>query len=116
MNRAVRVTLAVLSIAGLASPASSAPIVTGAGAQRHFIWHAGDGSVKTLPNTVEFETVDIPVGPNPFGPNGSDPNVFTPTLPCPNRGGAPGTCPDNRPTVLRLVRDPDSPALDSLYG
>ncbi len=84
MRRVSSVVLVLLFVAGFAGSASSAPVFTGEGKQRHFIWHAGDASVRTLTNTVEFESVDVPEGNKPIF--ASDPSIFDSDLPCPNTG------------------------------
>jgi hypothetical protein len=95
----------------LADPPASraAPVVVGNGLQRHFVWHTGDASVGRLPESGRFQFEERPRPPCSVGqiPGQSPDFCFNAAQP---------VTVQNRPTGLVLVRDPDSPALDTLFG
>jgi len=98
------VSIAIIgSLAGGA--ASAAPIVAGRGLQREFVWHTGAAGVSRLPDsgTYRFELVNRPI----CQPGETPGSCFDP--------GSPVTV-QNQPTALVMVRDPDSPALDTLFA
>jgi hypothetical protein len=98
--------LALGVLAPLAAPA--APVEPGTGLQRHFVWHTGTAEVKSLPlGDPVFLEVTRPIclpGQTP----GQSPNF------CFNPGQPLSAA--NLPTRLVLVREPDSPALVSLFA
>ena len=89
----VVLTLAVV----FAEPARPDPVGTGKGAQRNFLWHAGDGSVKQLPEpTHDWVWRELPVS-DPFDLSYTPGEDYDPLL-------------DNSEAPRNPVPDPPAPA------
>src|SRR5262245_15772839 len=90
-------TLAALGTGGLAGTAAGAPVVTGRGLQREFVWHTGDASVRRLPESGLFR-LEQAIRPSCVGNQipGQSPHFCTTNPATPT--------PANRPTALVLVR------------
>jgi len=72
----VALTLAVV----FAGPARPDPVDTGSGAQRNFLWHAGDGSVKRLPEpTHDWVWRELPIS-EPFDLSYTPGEAYDPLL------------------------------------
>src|SRR5262245_183510 len=108
----------------LAAPGAprAAPVVPGNGLQRHFVWHTGDSSVKTLP-LGERTLVEV-ANPICVGSQipGQSPHFCTcigsTSVQCQVQfpGGQTQPTPASRPTRLALVLEPDAPALATVFG
>jgi len=108
-------TLAVV----FAEPARPDPVDTGSGAQRNFLWHAGDGSVKRLPDSVSFTSVVNP-DYDPLLDNADAPNPPYANSSCPSNGlrgttAEPIGCYTNRPEVLEIEDRKVFPGLDTIF-
>ena len=68
-----------------AEPARPDPVDTGSETQRNFLWHAGDGSVKRLPNSVSLTSVPNP-DYDPWLDNADAPNPPYANSYCPSNG------------------------------
>ena len=111
----VAFTLAVV----FAGPARPDPVDTGSGAQRNFLWHAGDGSVKRLPNSVSFTSVANPdydpLLDNADAPNPPYANSYCPTNGLRGTSAEPIGCYTNRPEVFEIEDREDFPGLDMIF-
>jgi hypothetical protein len=109
-GRSRRIAWGVLAGAVVAAPlaASAAPLAPGTGLQRHFVWHTGTAEGKSLPlGDPVFLEVTRPICVGTQIPGRSPHFCWDPSQPL---------SPANLPTRLVLMREPDSPALVSLFA